>query len=129
MHHCVRKNADALKKSLEHVVAPMFCNSWISGSLEQQSKLHKLITLWEAKANYFPNDVIQQMKKPEATWAAYQAEIVKANEEIIAPVQHSTQSSYDNFLAQHQIFVNHAMSQIQTLENQKRQVEFHDFIV
>jgi len=39
----VRKSADELKKALESVVVPMFCNTYLGVTEEQQAKLNKVI--------------------------------------------------------------------------------------
>lgn len=101
----------------------MFTHSWMCGAPEQQAKLQKLLSLWEAKNTYFTQEVIKKMKTPEASWAEYQADVLQTSEEITAPVKLSTKTTYESYRAQHQIFVNHALSQIQSLENQKMQLE------
>ncbi|XP_026483003.1 calcium homeostasis endoplasmic reticulum protein-like, partial [Ctenocephalides felis] len=67
LHHCARKNAEELKKCLENVVVPMYCNAHSMADIteEQQAKLDKLLRLWEAKANYFDSTLIEKLKKPE----------------------------------------------------------------
>lgn len=123
MHHCVRKNADDLKKSLEEVVVPMFCNTSIGTSEEHQIKLNKLLNLWEAKNNYFSKEIIIKLKTPEISWAEYQANLIAQNGTIIAAITLATNASFENYQAQHQAFVSHAHQQIQTLETQKIQLE------
>lgn len=123
MHHCVRKHAEDLKKSLEEVVVPMFCSTCISTSEDHKIKLNKLINLWEAKNNYFSKDIIAKLKTPEKSWAEYQANLISQNNSIVNSVTLATKASFDNYQSQHQAFVNHALQQIQNLENQKLQIE------
>jgi hypothetical protein len=40
-----RKNAEDLKKALEEVVVPMFCNTSIGITEEQQTKLNKVLSV------------------------------------------------------------------------------------
>lgn len=123
MHHCVRKSAEDLKKSLEEVVVPMFCNTSIGIMEDQQSKLSKLLNLWEAKNNYFSKEIIIKLKTPEISWAEYQANLIAQNASVIAPITLAMKASLENYQAQHQAFVSHALQQIQTLETQKIQLE------
>lgn len=123
MHHCARKNADDLKKALEEVVVPMFCNICIGINDEQQAKLNKLLNLWEVKNNYFSKDILAKLKTPEKTWAEYKANLISQNANIVNTITLATKASFANYQSQHQAFVNHALQQIQTLENQKLQLE------
>lgn len=123
MHHCVRKNAEDLKKSLEEVVVPMFCSTSISTSEEHKTKLNKLINLWEVKNNYFSKDIIAKLKTPEKSWAEYQANLISQNANIVNSITLATKASFENYQSQHQAFVNHALQQIQSLESQKIQIE------
>ncbi|EEB17110.1 conserved hypothetical protein [Pediculus humanus corporis] len=123
MHHCVRKNAEGLKKSLEEVVVPMFCSSSVSITEEHKAKLNKLINLWEVKNNYFSKEIIAKLKTPEKSWAEYQANLISQNVNIVNSVTLATKASFENYQSQHQAFVNHALQQIQNLESQKIQFE------
>jgi len=42
--YSARKNAEDLKKALEEVVVPMFCNTSIGITEEQQTKLNKVLS-------------------------------------------------------------------------------------
>lgn len=48
MHFCfsARKNAEDLKKALEIVVVPMFCNASMDVTEEQMAKLNKVYVIW-----------------------------------------------------------------------------------
>ncbi|KAK6635653.1 hypothetical protein RUM44_000907 [Polyplax serrata] len=123
MHHCVRKNAEDLKKSLEEVVVPMFCSTSIGISEDHKTKLNKLINLWEAKNNYFSSDIIAKLKTPEKSWAEYKTNLIAQNANIVNSISLATKASFENYQSQHQAFINHALQQIQSLENQKLQIE------
>ncbi|GFG34350.1 hypothetical protein Cfor_08964 [Coptotermes formosanus] len=123
LHHCARKNAEDLKKALEEVVVPMFCNTSIGITEEQQTKLNKLLNLWESKNNYFDASVVEKLKNPARSWSEYQAALITQHAAVITPITTATKQTYEGYQAQHQAFVQHAMQQIQTLEQQKQQLE------
>ncbi|XP_063699895.1 calcium homeostasis endoplasmic reticulum protein [Culicoides brevitarsis] len=123
IHHCVRKNSDELKKFLENVVIPMFCNAQMCASEEQRAKLTKLLTLWESKANFFDACVISKLKSPPSSIQEYQASLLTQHAAIIAPLTQASKATYENYQQQHQVFADHAARQIQILETQKQQLE------
>lgn len=123
LHHCARKNAEDLKKALEEVVVPMFCNTSIGITEEQQTKLNKLLNLWESKNNYFDASVVEKLKSPSRSWSEYQAALITQHAAVITPITTSTKQTYEGYQTQHQAFVQHALQQIQTLEQQKQQLE------
>ncbi|XP_063226601.1 LOW QUALITY PROTEIN: calcium homeostasis endoplasmic reticulum protein [Bacillus rossius redtenbacheri] len=123
LHHCARKNAEDLKKALENVVVPMFCNASIGITEEQQSKLNKLLTLWESKNNYFEPSVMEKLKNPSRSWSEYQAGLITQHASAITPITTSTKQTYEGYQTQHQAFVQHALQQIQTIEQQKQLLE------
>nr|XP_037288870.1 LOW QUALITY PROTEIN: calcium homeostasis endoplasmic reticulum protein-like [Rhipicephalus microplus] len=75
LHHCVRKNADGLKQSLDKVVVPIFCTTSIGVDEEKGQKLAKLLKLWETN-NYFPASILEQLKNPAISLANYQASLI-----------------------------------------------------
>ena len=48
LHHCQRKGAHDLQKSLEDVVKPVFFCAQIDESPENQQKLTKVLGIWES---------------------------------------------------------------------------------
>ncbi|XP_021925651.1 calcium homeostasis endoplasmic reticulum protein isoform X2 [Zootermopsis nevadensis] len=123
LHHCARKNAEDLKKALEEVVVPMFCNTSIGITEDQQTKLNKLLNLWESKNNYFDASIVEKLKNPSRSWSEYQATLITQHAAVITPITTATKLTYEGYQAQHQAFVQHALQQIQTLEQQKQQLE------
>ncbi|XP_011058830.1 PREDICTED: calcium homeostasis endoplasmic reticulum protein [Acromyrmex echinatior] len=119
LHHCARKKSVDLRKAMESVVVPMFCNTSLAASEEQLNKLNKLLSLWESKNNYFDEGIIDKLKQPSASWSEYQANLVAQHATAITPITASTKQTFDNYQAQHQAFVTHALRQIQNLEQQK----------
>ncbi|KMQ96900.1 calcium homeostasis endoplasmic reticulum protein [Lasius niger] len=119
LHHCARKKSMDLRKAMESVVVPMFCNTSLAASEEQLNKLNKLLSLWESKNNYFDEGIIDKLKKPSASWSEYQANLVAQHATAITPITASTKQTFDNYQAQHQAFVTHALRQIQNIEQQK----------
>nr|CAD7602446.1 unnamed protein product [Timema genevievae] len=113
LHHCARKNAEDLKKALENVVVPMFCNSSIGITEEQQLKLNKLLNLWESKNNYFDTAIVAKLKNPSRSWSEYQAGLITQHAAAITPITTSTKQTYEGYQAQHQAFIQHALQQIQ----------------
>ncbi|KAI4500488.1 hypothetical protein M0802_004450 [Mischocyttarus mexicanus] len=119
LHHCARKKSMDLRKAMESVVVPMFCNTSLAASEEQLNKLNKLLSLWESKNNYFDEGIIDKLKQPSTSWSEYQANLVSQHASAITPITTSTKQTFDNYQAQHQAFVTHALRQIQNIEQQK----------
>ncbi|XP_039296295.1 calcium homeostasis endoplasmic reticulum protein [Nilaparvata lugens] len=123
LHHCARKNVDSMRKSLESVVVPMFCNTALDVTEEQKSKLNKLLNLWETKNHYCSAETVGKLKNPAQSWADYQSQLIADNHEIATPIINNMKSTLQNYTAQHQAFVSHALQQIQSLEQQKLEVQ------
>ncbi|CAH2241497.1 jg10664 [Pararge aegeria aegeria] len=126
LHHCARKNAEDLKKNLENVVVPMFCNASIAVTEEQEGKLNKLLRLWESKSNYFDAAVILKMKSPTSSYQEYQNNLIAQHSNAIAHLTQQTKSTFENYQTQHQAFVAHTMQQIQQMEMQKQALELNN---
>jgi len=118
-----RKKSVDLRKAMESVVVPMFCNTSLAASEEQLNKLNKLLSLWESKNNYFDEGIIDKLKQPSASWSEYQANLVAQHATAITPITASTKQTFDNYQAQHQAFVTHALRQIQNIEQQKMAID------
>lgn len=112
-----------LRQSMENVVVPMFCNTSLAASDDQLAKLNKLLNLWESKNNYFDEGIVEKLKQPSVSWSEYQAGLVAQYASAITPITTSTKQTFDNYQAQHQAFVNHAMRQIASIEQQKMSIE------
>ena len=124
LHHCVRKGADSLLKALEQVVPQMFCCASLAANDEDQnSKLQKLLTLWQSKNNYFERGLLETLESPQQVWNEYQNSLRMQYSMAISNVSSNIQSTYENYRSQHQAFVNHATHQIQQLEQQRQQIE------
>lgn len=108
-----------LRQAMENVVVPMFCNTSLAATSDQLTKLNKLLSLWESKNNYFDENIVEKLKQPSHSWSDYQASLVAQFASAITPITTSTKQTFDNYQAQHQAFVNHAMRQISTIEQQK----------
>lgn len=104
---------------MESVVVPMFCNASLAATEEQIVKLNKLLSLWESKNNYFEEGIIEKLKNPSKSWSDYQASVMTQHANAITSITATTKQTFDNYQAQHQAFVNHALRQIQTIEQQK----------
>ncbi|CAH3826217.1 calcium homeostasis endoplasmic reticulum protein [Pieris brassicae] len=125
LHHCARKNAEDLKKNLENVVVPMFCNASIAVTEEQEAKLNKLLRLWESKSNYFDLAVIEKMKTPTSSYQEYQNNLIAQHSNAIAHLAQQTKSTFESYQTQHQAFVAHTLQQIQQMEMQKQALELN----
>uniref|UniRef100_A0A1B6L2Y7 CID domain-containing protein n=1 Tax=Graphocephala atropunctata TaxID=36148 RepID=A0A1B6L2Y7_9HEMI len=125
LHHCARKNSgEELKKSLEGVVVPMFCNAAsMNATEEQKAKLNKLLNLWETKHHYCSAETVAKLKQPQESWQEYQADLVSSHSDVLQSLTASTKITFQNYQSQHQAFVTHALQQIQTLEQQKQTLE------
>ncbi|XP_063988928.1 calcium homeostasis endoplasmic reticulum protein isoform X1 [Diachasmimorpha longicaudata] len=123
LHHCARKKTGDLRKAMENVVVPMFCNTSLAATDDQVAKLNKLLSLWESKNNYFDEGIIEKLKQPSTSWSDYQAGLVSQFASAITPITTTTKQTYDNYQAQHQAFVEHAKNQIANIEQRKRAIE------
>lgn len=112
-----------LRQSMESVVVPMFCNTSVSATEEQLTKLNKLLSLWESKSNYFGDGIIEKLKQPSDSWAEHKANLASTYSSAIASIASSTKQTFENYQAQHQAFVSHALRQIQSIEQQKLSIE------
>lgn len=115
LHHCVRKNADGLKQSLDKVVVPIFCTTSIGVDEEKGQKLAKLLKLWETN-NYFPALILEQLKNPAISLANYQASLITEHAAVITSVTSAVQAKYTQLQKQHQDFVAHLTSRLQALQ-------------
>ncbi|KAL5291724.1 CHERP family protein [Megaselia abdita] len=118
LHHCVRKNANDLKNNLENVVIPMFCSAELLAKDEQRAKLTKLLSLWEGKAKFFDACVISKLRSPESSMQEYKTNLMNLHNNIIQQFTKSTKNTFENYQQQHTVFIQHANSQIQLLEQQ-----------
>ena len=108
---------------MESVVVPMFCNASLAATEEQLNKLNKLLSLWESKNNYFEEGIIEKLKNPSQSWSDYQASVMTQHASAISSIAATTKQTFDNYQAQHQAFVNHALRQIQNIEQQKQVID------
>lgn len=119
LHHCQRKNADELKKTLDKVVVPIFCSASIGVEAEKHQKLHKVFKLWE-NSKYFSQTILDQLQNPTASLAAFQASLIAEYASLIIPITSAIQNQYSLLQKQHQDFVNHLtnpMNQMQPAQN------------
>ncbi|XP_042906574.1 calcium homeostasis endoplasmic reticulum protein isoform X1 [Parasteatoda tepidariorum] len=114
LHHCIRKNADDLKKVLDKSVVPIFCSTSIGVEAEKQQKLLKLHKLWETN-KYFPQQILDQLQNPAASLAAYQAGLIAEFAPLITPITTAIQTQYSLLQKQHQDFVAHLTGQMQQM--------------
>ncbi|CAN8004556.1 unnamed protein product, partial [Ixodes hexagonus] len=115
LHHCVRKNADGLKQALEQIVVPIFCTTSIGVDEEKGQKLAKLLKLWETN-KYFAPLVLEQLKNPAISLANYQASLITEHAAVITSVTSAVQVQYAQLQKQHQDFVAHLTSRLQTIQ-------------
>ncbi|XP_016985221.1 calcium homeostasis endoplasmic reticulum protein [Drosophila rhopaloa] len=123
LHHCMRKNINDLKNSLENVVIPMFCSADLIASNDQRQKLAKLLSLWESKAKFFDACVISKLQSPDSSMQEYKTNLQNTHHDITAKYAQNTKATLDNYQKQHQIFIQHASQQIAQLEKQGQHLE------
>ena len=130
LHHCVRKNADALKAALEEVAVPMYCAAAEVAGEDEIGKLTKLITLWESKNKFFSENTIDAMKNPRNSMKKYRADLADEFSNSVEAVEKSISSTYGGYKQQHEQFVNHANSnmdqqqqQLDQLQHQLKEIE------
>ncbi|XP_035222086.1 calcium homeostasis endoplasmic reticulum protein-like isoform X2 [Stegodyphus dumicola] len=116
LHHCIRKNADDLKKILDRAVVPIFCSTSIGVDAEKQQKLSKLHKLWETN-KYFSQEVLDQLQNPAASLAAYQAGLIAEYASLITPITTAIQAQYSLLQKQHQDFVAHLTGQMHQMQS------------
>lgn len=120
LHHCVRKNAEALKTALESVAVPMYCATAEVAGEDEIKKLTKLITLWESKNKFFADDALEEMKDPLVSIKKYRAGLVDKFSDAADTAEKNTMTTYEGYKEQHEQFVNHAQGNI---EQQQHQLE------
>ena len=97
-------------------------------------KLSKLITLWTSKNKFFSEETLDQMKNPGNSLTKYKADLAEkfrsVVEEVIImhagdkchnpilQVERQISSTYSNYKQQHEQFVNHASSNIDSQQTQ-----------
>ena len=79
--------------------------------------------MWESKNNYFDSSVLEKLRQPAHSWSEYQANLITTHASVITPITTATKMALEGFQAQHQAFVQHALQQIQALEQQKQTLE------
>lgn len=122
LHHCMRKHAEELKQSFESVAVEMFCGASASAKPDQMPKLDKLIKLWEDKHIFSPS-TLNKMRDTQNSWQTFLQELKETYSSAVESAVQTITETYDNYKKQHQNFVNHANSTIQSLEKQKIQLE------
>ncbi|EDW94757.1 calcium homeostasis endoplasmic reticulum protein isoform X1 [Drosophila yakuba] len=123
LHHCMRKNINDLKNSLENVVIPMFCSADLIANPDQRQKLAKLLSLWESKAKFFDACVISKLQSPDSSMQEYKTNLQNTHHDITAKFTQNTNATLDNYQKQHQVFIQHASQQISQLEKQAQHLE------
>ncbi len=135
VHHCLRKGNEELKLSLESVAVEMFCSAWVSAGQgtflitylgvaplkylllftdSEESKLTKLIRLWEEKS-IFSHSTLNKMRNPHESWENYKEQLRVSYENNIERNAKAFIDTYNNFEKQHDLFVAHAKSTISNL--------------
>lgn len=62
---------------------------------DQETKLNKLLKLWESKSNYFDSSVIEKMKSPTSSYQEYQANLLSLYANLITPLTQATKSTFE----------------------------------
>ncbi len=128
VHHCVRKNNDDLKGSLESVIVEMFCSAWLSCADEKgdqgqrENKLTKLINLWQDKY-IFSTVSLRRMREVDMTWKSVQDQLALDYDLAIKNASRHLMDTYQNYCEQNNVFLNHAETTIENLEAKKKQLE------
>ncbi|KAK7501152.1 hypothetical protein BaRGS_00007637 [Batillaria attramentaria] len=118
IHHCVRRNVENLKESLEKVVVPIFCTARVGADEgAQQEKLSKLLKLWE-NHGYLNKETLEKLHDPAQALSAYQASLITDNAELVTQMTATVQQQYTALQKQHQDFCNHLTLQLTTLQQQ-----------
>lgn len=122
LHHCVRKNAEELKGSLESVAVEMFCSAWTSSSSMsdgdpsvREAKLTKLIKLWQDKS-IFSTSTLNKMCNVPDTWVKYEEQLALDYEYAIKEATKELTDTYKSYASQHNAFVTHAANSIKSLD-------------
>lgn len=62
---------------------------------DQETKLNKLLKLWESKSNYFDSSVIEKMKSPTISYQEYQANLISLYANLITPLTQATKATFE----------------------------------
>jgi len=123
LHHCVRKNASALKSALEDVAVPMYCSAAEVATDDEIGKLTKLITLWESKNKFFSDQTLDYMKNPRNSMKRYRSDLADEFNSSVEAVEKSISSTYGGYKQQHEQFVNHANTNMDQQQQQLEQLQ------
>ena len=121
LHHCQRKNAEELKESLEEVVVPLFCKSFVGAEDNKKQKLTKLLNLWDTN-HYFKDTTVKKLKDPSAALTNCQTELLSQYSSVVSQITNSINLQYSNLQKQHQEYASHLTRQLQDQQQQLQQL-------
>lgn len=64
---------------------------------DQKSKLSKLLSLWESKANFFDACVISKLKSPVSSMQEYKTNLMNTFAALVASITQQTSGTFERF--------------------------------
>lgn len=83
----------------------------------------KLLELWSSKANFFDSCAIAKLQSPQSSLEEHHTTLLAQYASALTPLTQASKTTFEQYKAQHQAFVQHASSQLSVLENQKQVLE------
>jgi calcium homeostasis ER protein len=122
LSHAHKNKIDLIKKQMEKVIIPCFCQTALTLDKEKSPKIDKLLDIWE-KTKYFPISVLDMLKKPTEGMKFYEDKIIEEKQQIIQTIEEDFNNQFKQLENQHKEFVNHAQGQINKLHGQIAQIQ------
>ncbi|XP_054161602.1 calcium homeostasis endoplasmic reticulum protein-like [Oppia nitens] len=121
LSHCQRKGDDSLKRCLEKVIVPIFCQTFSDADEEKHQKLNKLLKLWQMN-QYFESTALDQLQNPSMALANYKSALLNEFSGQVTNVTNGQLAKFSQLQKQHSEFVSHMQSKIQQLQQQNQQI-------
>lgn len=64
---------------------------------EQKTKLTKLLSLWESKANFFDACVISKLKSPASSMQEYKTNLMNTHSTLVASITQQTNGTFERY--------------------------------
>ena len=122
LSHAHKNKIDLIKKQMEKVIIPCFCQTALTLDAEKSPKIDKLLDIWE-KTKYFPVSVLDKLKKPAEGMSFYEEKISEEIKQLTQTIEEDFDNQFKQLENQHKEFVNHAHGQIAKSQAQLAQMQ------
>uniref|UniRef100_F6R9D9 Calcium homeostasis endoplasmic reticulum protein n=1 Tax=Ciona intestinalis TaxID=7719 RepID=F6R9D9_CIOIN len=116
LHHASRKNLTHLANSLESVIVPLFCTTQSCADPDNQSRLSKLLGLWN-KFKYFNKDTMHKLENYAEAVQEFKADMLDQYKDVVEKVKTLTHEQYEQYKKQHNEYEAHLRKQLQDKKN------------